>query len=64
MARLKVLSFSVKASANQRAKWAFWAAVNRCRSVGKWLERVADREVERRERERGVYDPPSGSRLS
>lgn len=59
----KVTSFSARASKNQHARWSWWARQVRARSVGVWLARLADREVLRRERERGVYDPPPTSRL-
>ena len=54
--RLKVISYSVKASRNQAARWGHWAAKDKARSVGSWLERLADQEVRRRESERGVYN--------
>lgn len=63
MARLKVAFFHAKGTANQAVRWGFWARLAGCRSVGRWLERLADAEVERRERERGVFDPPPVSRL-
>jgi hypothetical protein len=61
--RLKVAFYSVKASRNQSARWGWWARQDRARSVGQWLERLADREVKRREQERGVYHNPPASRL-
>jgi hypothetical protein len=61
--RLKATSFAVRASRNQAARWGWWATRAGFRSVGAWLERLADAEVERRERARGVYDPPPPSRL-
>lgn len=63
MKRLKVTTYSVRASRNQAARWGWWASEDGARSVGVWLERLADREVLRREQERGVYDPPPASRL-
>ncbi len=63
MARVKVMSYSAKASRNQVARWEWWARVDRARSVGRWLERLADAEVLRRERERGLYDPAPPSRI-
>lgn len=58
-ARLKVAFFSVKATRNQSARWGFWARKDRARSVGAWLEVLADQEVKLRETERGVYDLPA-----
>ena len=58
-ARLKVAFFSVKATRNQAARWGFWARQDRARSVGAWLELIADREVKLREVERGVFDSPT-----
>lgn len=58
MSQLKVASFHVRASRNQSARWAWWARQDGARSVGQWLERIADAEVRRREEERGVHDVP------
>lgn len=55
--RFKVVNYTAKASRLQSAKWSYWAKRTGCRSVGAWLERVADAEVRRRERE-GGYLPP------
>lgn len=62
-ARLKLSAFTVRASRGQAARWSFWAAEDGARSVGVWLERLADAEVLRRETERGVYDPLPVPRL-
>lgn len=58
MSRVRRAFFRAGATANQAARWAFWAKSDRCKTVGRWLERLADAEVERRERKRGVFDPP------
>ena len=57
LTRLKVAFYTARGTFNQSARWNFWAQQDGARSVGVWLERLADREVLRLERERGVRDP-------
>ena len=54
---MKVIHFHAKASRNQAARWSYWARWDGYSSIGAWLERLADREVERWERQ-GGYLPP------
>lgn len=56
MSRMKVASYHAKATANQAARWAYWARRAGYRTVGRWLERLADAEARRREAENG-YGP-------
>lgn len=53
---MKVASYHAKATANQAARWAYWARRAGYRTVGRWLERLADAEARRREAENG-YGP-------
>ena len=54
---MTVTSFAAKATRNEAARWGYWARRAGFRSVGAWLERLAQREVRQRERE-GGYLPP------
>ncbi len=54
----RAIHFHAKATRNQGARWAYWARRGGFESVGAWLERLADREVERREVEGGYRQPP------
>jgi hypothetical protein len=47
MARIKVYSFTVHASREQAQRWARVARHLRCRSVGAWLEELADEQARR-----------------
>lgn len=51
----KVVSYSVHASKNSAARWAFWARRAGFRYVHRWLEALAEQEVREREEELGVY---------
>ena len=53
---LRVIHFYAGATRNQAARWSYWARRAGFRSIGAWLERLADREVRERERE-GGYMP-------
>lgn len=58
MIRAKVISYQVRATKNQTARWGFWARRIGFPSVGRWLQFLATREVLRHEIARGVwYDP-------
>ncbi len=48
--RLTVTHFLAKATANEAAKWAYWAARAGFPSVGAWLESLAQRRVVELER--------------
>jgi hypothetical protein len=61
--RLTYWNHVAKATRNEHARWSFWARAGRFRTVGLWLEYLANAEVLRRERERGAHDPPPLSRL-
>ncbi|HEX4956517.1 MAG TPA: hypothetical protein VF017_24275 [Thermoanaerobaculia bacterium] len=56
--RVKVTTYAVRASRNQAARWSFWTDQAGFRSVGRWLEALAVKEVDWQEEERGVYDVP------
>ena len=56
--RMKVIYFNVHASRNQSARWAFWAHRAGFPSIGRWLAKLADREVRRQEIEGGYIRPP------
>ena len=58
MKRPRAADFHAKGTYNEAARWAFWARRAGFRSVGSWLERLANREVEEREREGGYLSPP------
>jgi hypothetical protein len=47
MARLKVISYSVKASREQARRWARVARYLGCRSVSAWLEELGDEQARR-----------------
>ena len=57
MTRMKITTYTVRASGTQMAKWSHWARQAGYKAVGKWLERLADREVKRLEAE-SEYRPP------
>ena len=59
--RMKVHFYAVNASRNQQARWWYWAQKAGFRALGRWLERLADREVRRLETE-GGYRPPDPPR--
>jgi hypothetical protein len=46
-ARLKVISFTVRASQDQARRWARVARYLGCRSVSAWLEELADEQARR-----------------
>ncbi len=47
--RLKVTTFTVRASQDQARRWALVARYLRCRSVSAWLEELADEQSKRLE---------------
>jgi hypothetical protein len=55
--RLTCWCHTAKATEEESARWSYWARAGRFRTVGLWLEWLANREVEERERE-GGYRPP------
>jgi len=54
---MKITTYTVRASGTQMAKWAHWARQAGYKAVGKWLERLADREIRRLETEGGYRRP-------
>jgi hypothetical protein len=54
---MKITTYTVRASGTQMAKWAHWARKAGYKAVGKWLERLADREIRRLEYESGYRRP-------
>lgn len=63
-ARVTTVTFVVHATQTESAKWIYWSRLDRSRTVGRWLARLAALEVRNREETRGVYDPPPAPRLS
>jgi|GEM_PF-6022850 len=61
MTRMKITTYTVRASRNQRARWWYWAKRAGYRALGKWLESLADAETRRREIEGGYIRPPPDS---
>lgn len=55
--RPRATDFHAKGTRNESARWSYWAHRAGFRSVGAWLEWLANREVRERERE-GGYLPP------
>jgi hypothetical protein len=53
--RLKVTTFTVRATQSQAARWARVARYLRCRSVSTWLEELAEAQARRVE----SFIPPS-----
>jgi hypothetical protein len=49
MPRLKVTTFTVRASQDQARRWALVARWLKCRSVSVWLEEIADEQSKRLE---------------
>ena len=49
MTRLKVTTFTVRASQEQARRWALVARWLKCRSVSAWLEETADEASKRLE---------------
>jgi hypothetical protein len=49
MPRLKVTTFTVRATREQARRWALVARWLKCRSVAAWLEEMADEASERLE---------------
>jgi hypothetical protein len=47
MARIKVISYNVKASREQARRWARVARYLGCQSVSAWLEELADEQARR-----------------
>ncbi len=47
--RLKVTTFTVRASQEQARRWALVAKWLKCRSVSAWLEEMADEQCRRLE---------------
>jgi hypothetical protein len=50
VSRLKVTTFTVRASQEQARRWALVARYLRCRSVAAWLEELADEQSRRVEK--------------
>jgi hypothetical protein len=48
--RLKIVTFTVRASQEQARRWALVARWLKCRSVASWLEELADETSERLEK--------------
>ncbi len=61
--RLTYWNHVAKATRNENARWSFWARRARFRTVGLWLEWLANREVRARETEGGYAPPGSESPL-
>jgi hypothetical protein len=49
LARLKIATFTVRASQEQARRWALVARWLKCRSVAAWLEEIADEHAKRLE---------------
>lgn len=62
MKRLTVANYLAKATRNESARWGFWARRAGFRTVGLWLEWLADRVVRAKEEECG-YAPPDEAKI-
>lgn len=56
MKRYTYWNHVAKATRNENARWSHWARRAGFRTVGLWLEWLADREIRQRKRE-GGYRP-------